>query len=180
MEGTQYYGQVADFKDFATKVHDIDTNHKYDKNLPYSFHLSVVAAQAVKYGHLLENHEERALVQMGAWGHDLIEDARLTYNDIKNQFGEPLAEIIYCCTELRGRNRSERHGQAYFDELRANRLATFVKLCDVIGNVKFGFLMNNLNMLPKYRTEFPIMSRVLWRDEFAVMFKDLEAILNLK
>ncbi len=77
------------------KIHDVGCNQKYDKYLPYSFHLKAVVAQARKYIksvplRTFETEAERQIcsdpvhvfVIIAAAGHDLIEDARLTYNDV--------------------------------------------------------------------------------------------------
>jgi (p)ppGpp synthase/HD superfamily hydrolase len=118
---------------------------------------------------------------MGAWGHDLIEDARVTYNDIRNNRGQPMADIIYACTELRGRDRNERHGAEYFKTLNDNRLAVFVKLCDIIANVTFSMLTGS-TMYDKYRKEYPHMREELYGHtvEFEDMFLHLERLLDYK
>lgn len=139
------------FIDFCKHQHDVECNQKYDGNLPYSFHLNLVAKQVKKFDYFLKP-EERILVLYGAWGHDLIEDARITYNDIKNwkdyegnryNWTNRLADIIYTCTELRGRNRSERHGPEYIQGLKDCRLGLFVKLCDIAANIGYGLLTNS-------------------------------------
>ena len=35
---------------------------------------------------------------LACWGHDLIEDTRVSYNDVKGQLGEEAADIIYALT----------------------------------------------------------------------------------
>lgn len=169
---------TQDFSEFAINRHDVDVNQKYGGNYPYSLHLEAVSNQVIKYQHLLKYNDDFNLAVQGAWGHDLIEDARLTYNDIKNDWGVDLAEVIYACTENRGKNRAERHGGDYFEVLKMNRIAVYVKLADILANVKFGLLMNS-GMLSKYRKEFPYLKVELYREEFKEMFDDLEKILKL-
>ena len=173
-----------DFIRWAREQHDVECNQLYAssfiKGIPYSFHLKAVACQAKMFDYLLANDGECQLVQMGAWGHDLIEDARVTYNDIRNNWGETLADIIYACTELRGHDRSERHGPEYFKTLNANRLAVFVKLCDIIANVTFSMLTGS-SMYDKYRKEYPHMRHMLndHTVEFEDMFLHLERLLEV-
>lgn len=170
------------FIHWAQTQHDVECNQRYAssfiKGIPYSFHLKAVAAQAKRFSYLLKDDDERSLVVMGAWGHDLIEDARVTYNDIRNNWGQSLADIIYACTELRGHDRSERHGPEYFETLRANRLAVYVKLCDIIANVLFSMLTGS-SMYDKYRKEYSHMRMQLAPHyaEFMDMFKYLETLL---
>ena len=77
------------------------TNHMYDKYLPYEFHLRMVANMASKFMYLMipknELHPGNPMnidLVLAAWGHDLIEDTRLSYNDVKQTLGHNAAEII--------------------------------------------------------------------------------------
>ena len=61
-------------------------NQKYDRKFPYGFHLSMVADFAMEYGHEVVSSEEDIIpVVFGAYFHDSIEDARLTYNDVRKE-----------------------------------------------------------------------------------------------
>jgi len=153
---------LQESKDFVFHQHDVVCNQKYNKTLPYSFHLDCVLKQGEKFHHLIVDKSSSALVSnftikntifIGCLGHDLIKDARMTYNDVKELWGEEIAEIIYLCTEERGKNRTERHSIEWYNTLTNNKLATFVKLCDVIANVKFSLLTNS-SMYNKYQKEF--------------------------
>lgn len=182
------------FIDFCKYQHDIECNQKYDGNLPYSFHLNLVAKQVKKFDYILKP-EEKILVLYGAWGHDLIEDARVTYNDVKlfkhpsplwngkvieDDFEMPqLADIIYACTELRGKNRSERHGAEYIKGLKDCRLGLFVKLCDIAANIGYGLLTNS-GMYDKYKIEFPKLKEQLYTEEFKPLWDYIEKLLNIK
>lgn len=177
------------FIDFCKHQHDIECNQKYDGNLPYSFHLNLVAKQVKKFDNILKP-EERILVLYGAWGHDLIEDARITYNDVKTYSHEvtsggkliktflpEVADIIYACTELRGKNRSERHGNEYIQGLKDCRLGLFVKLCDISANIGFGVLTNS-SMVEKYRKEIPHLKEQLYTEEFKPLWDNIENCLK--
>jgi len=117
-----------------------------------------------------------------AYGHDLIEDTRLTYNDVVEQFGRRIADAIYACTELRGRNRSERHGEEYYKLLQCNELGRFVKLCDIAANMERG-LETDSKMLDKYIKEVPHVKAQLCTgldDPFMPIFNHLDTIVELK
>ena len=106
--------------------------------------------------------------------HDIIEDARLTYNDVKDLFGEDVAKGAFACTELRGQNRAERHGPEYYALLKLDKVWTFCKLCDIHGNVAFG-KMTGSSMFAKYKKEY--YSKVkpeLFIPEFKDMFHSFE------
>jgi len=177
------------FLDFCTEQHDVVCNQKYNKTLPYSFHLDMVVKQAEKFKYLL-TEEDFLKAKCGAKGHDLLEDANITYNDIANMYisddsfyrsinySLEIAEIIFACTELRGKNRAERHGPEYINGLRESRLGLFVKLCDLIANVLFG-LLSNSSMYGKYQKEFPHFKEQLYLAEFKGMFDYLEELLTI-
>jgi hypothetical protein len=186
------------FIEFCKHQHDVVCNQKYNDTLPYSFHLNLVAEQAKKWKYLIKDEyienpqncfsdDEKLfdIVLYGAWGHDLIEDARVTYNDIKNTnylgnivASTLLADIIYACTELRGKNRDERHGHEYIQGLKENKLGLFVKLCDISANIGFGILTNS-TMVDKYRKEFPKFKEQLYLEEYKPIFDYIEKQLEL-
>lgn len=163
-----------DFKDLCDERHNIYVNQFYDKGLTYSFHTDVVLLQGLKFLHLITNEIDKFVVKCGLKGHDLIEDGRMTFNDIKtiiidilikndvasylsldeiNKIGVDVAEIVFQCTDYRGRNRHERKPIEYYNELVQNKLAVFVKISDIIGNSKYGFLTNS-NKANMYKTEW--------------------------
>lgn len=160
---------------FALLMHHKITQ-RYDGK-PYFYHVKDVALNACMYKDLLQNEEEMYLTYVGALLHDAIEDCNLTYNDIKATWGVEIAEIVYACTELRGKNRKERHGQEYIDTLVASRLGTFVKLCDILSNVHRSFTTGH-RMLNAYKKEFPKVKEQLYREEFDIIFSDIEKYLS--
>jgi hypothetical protein len=74
---------------------------------------------------------------VASWGHDLIEDCRVSYNDIKNRLGQEAADIIYAVSNEKGKTRSERANEKYYEGIRNTNGAVFVKLCDRIANVQY-------------------------------------------
>ena len=133
------------------------TNHQYDKYLPYEFHLRMVNNVYEDFQHLLDE-ELNEYCGKAVWGHDLIEDTRVSYNDVKNQLGEEVADIVYAVTNDKGKNRKERAGDNYYEGIRNTPGAVFVKLCDRIANVQYG-KMTKSRMFEMYKKE---------NDEFVV------------
>lgn len=178
------------FKDWAIHQHDVECNQKYAKVLPYSMHLHYVDHQARRFNHLIPG-DKLFLVRAACYGHDLIEDARITYNDIiemakKGMVGVPsesaeeLAEIIFLCTEMRGRNRAERKNDVFYHQLAQNELAVFVKLCDIIANLKYSILENS-SMYDKYLAEWPKVREALrgHLTTYHNMFAHIDKLLSL-
>jgi len=139
------------------KQHE-DTNHYYDKYLPYAFHLRMVEKAAADFAFLLDVNPGKAIyptsvqITLAAYGHDLIEDTRISYNDVKIQLGETVADIIYAVSNEKGKNRKERANAAYYMGIRETPGAVFVKLCDRIANLQYS-KMTGSRMFEMYRKE---------------------------
>lgn len=162
--------------DWIIKQHE-DTNHKYDKYISYEFHLRMVVEVAKKFQSLITYGADLDSVILGAWGHDLIEDTRVSYNDVKEELGEMAADIIYACTNEKGKNRKERANYKYYDGIRTTPYAVFVKLCDRIANVQYS-KMSGSRMFEMYRKENPdFMTQLGWAEvknhEYEEMFRYL-------
>lgn len=128
-----------------------ETNHLYDGKA-YSVHLWQVHDTAKMFLHLIDA-EDHDTVLSACFLHDTIEDCRVTYNDVKAEFGTEITEIVYALTNDKGRNRQERAGLNYYKGIRANPLAVFVKLCDRIANSKHS-LESGSSMYGKYQQEY--------------------------
>lgn len=129
------------------------TNHMYDK-YSYEFHLGQVLDFAIKF-HELEKSVKPEDLTLAALGHDLIEDTRTSYNDVKDFLGEDVAEIVYALTNEKGRTRKDRANKKYYDGIRACKGAVFIKLCDRLANVEYTINSGNEKMLKVYREENP-------------------------
>ena len=134
---------------FAIEAH-ASTNHTYN-NKPYSIHLNLVANIARKYIDIIPKQCQDEVLS-ACWLHDTLEDCRLTYNDLKKEFGENVAEIVYAVTNDKGKNRSERAGTKYYDGIRRTAWATFVKLCDRLANIQYSKETKS-RMLEVYKKE---------------------------
>lgn len=139
----------------------------YDGHLPYGHHLSMVANEALHWGHLVTVEKEDILPMIfAAYYHDSIEDARLSYNDVtktarrfmSEEQAFMAAEIVFALTNEKGRTRQERAGERYLQGIRQTPYAPFVKLCDRIANMTYssqGTNPSNLHMAEVYAREWP-------------------------
>lgn len=175
------------------------TNHMYDTYLPYEFHLRMVANVADQFEDLLDDEVDyytggqvfdkginatvtlREACKLAAWGHDLIEDTRQSYNDVKNQLGQEAADIIYAVTNEKGKNRKERANVKYYEGIRSTPGAVFVKLCDRIANVQYS-KMTRSRMFEMYKKENENFEMMLGRHTqyktLEPMFKYLEELFS--
>jgi (p)ppGpp synthase/HD superfamily hydrolase len=156
----------------------IDTNHFYDEYLPYEFHLRM-AFQAYKdWKHLIPS-EAQPICYLAAWGHDLIEDTRTTYNDVKKVLGKEAAEIIRAVTNYgRGRDRDERMPDFCYEDICNTPGGTFTKLCDRIANVQYS-KMTKSSMFKKYKEENDHFFKMLKYSEFHELKPMFDYIIDL-
>ena len=162
----KYDRQIETIRQSAHDLHQ-SVNQSYGDNLPYGYHLDMVVEGIRQFGHLVCVREEDVLpLFFGGYYHDSIEDARLTYNDVMHTARQYLTEeqalmateIVYALTNDKGRNRSERAGEKYYEGIRTTPYAPFVKLCDRMANITFscsGTDAVNRHMRDVYRQEVP-------------------------
>lgn len=166
---------------FAIEAH-ASTNHTYD-NKPYSIHLIMVANIARKYIDIIPDQCQDEVLS-ACWLHDTIEDCRLTYNDLKNEFGENVAEIVYAVSNDKGKNRKERAGNKYYDGIKRTAWATFVKLCDRLSNIQYSAETQS-RMLQVYQKEqenfidclLPLSSN---KEQYLSLISEMEFLLAIK
>lgn len=142
----------------------------YD-NLPYSFHTNMVANLFMQHGWIcflnlpypdatLSMREGGIAAVFGALFHDTIEDCRLTYNDVRKIAKEFMtdslatlaADIVYALTNEKGKTRSERANEKYYEGIRNTPFAPCIKLCDRYANATYANAMGT-SMAKKYRAE---------------------------
>ena len=177
------------------------TNHFYDQYLPYEFHLRMVYQVFKDYEHLLDNNIHyfgegalsefrgskkrvtlRYACELAVWGHDLIEDARASYNDVCDKLGEAPANIIFAVTNMRGKTRAERANAEYYRGIRETPGAVFVKLCDRIANVQYSKLTKS-RMFEMYHSEnLHFIKELGWSETehhpYTLMFTYLISLFN--
>jgi (p)ppGpp synthase/HD superfamily hydrolase len=169
--------RIEKIKQFAIYNHE-QTNHKYDTDKPYSVHLQMVVDYCLKYSNLIPDNKQLETVICACWCHDLIEDTRLTYNDVKEATSTEIAEIVYALTNEKGKNRKERANEKYYEGIRQNRLAVFVKLCDRLANIKYS-VDNKSRMSEAYKKEYNDFKYWLWSSKYDAMFEEMEEFLNI-
>lgn len=186
------------FRELIYTIHDNKCNQKYADIFPYSTHLGFVEAQGEKFIHLVREGNVSSdsnsynkmvsyknIVRHALIAHDSIEDARVTYNNLidiinTNEFGnykaaKMVADIVYCVTDEKGKNRKERKNDKYYQELKENKLAVYVKLSDLAANTLFSKLSGS-SMYAKYKKEWPNFKKKLYIAEYEDFFNYIENI----
>lgn len=162
----KYAKEIEQIKASAHQLHE-HVNQTYDKVHPYGFHLDMVVDSVHKFGHEVCLEERDVLpLFFGAYFHDSIEDARLTYNDVTKTARQWMdeaqaymaAEIVYALTNDKGRTRAERAGERYYQGIRETPYAPFMKLADRLANITYSFTHSNesnVHMKDVYQQELP-------------------------
>jgi (p)ppGpp synthase/HD superfamily hydrolase len=125
---------IEQVRDYCVAAHE-SIGQKYGDK-PYSFHLGQVVEKTARFLHLLDNNEQRDLAIKGAWAHDLSEDVKAySYNDNVKAIGKDVAEISFLLETPKGRNRDERHCDAYYQGMSVDVVAVMVKVADRMANL---------------------------------------------
>lgn len=157
-------------KEFALKAHH---GQRYGTR-EFSFHLEAVVSIAKEF-------KLDETIISACWLHDTIEDGDVSFKDLKNVFGERIAEIVYCVSDELGRNRKERKAKTY-PKIKSNNDALCVKLCDRIANMQQSISDNNDNIISMYLKEYREFKKLLFSDNstetLLLLWKRLEEIVK--
>jgi len=138
--------EIEAFAIFARNAHE-EVNCLYDGK-SYSIHLTDVEAGVDKYETVFLNYKDYYIARKGASGHDLIEDAKLSFNDIKGESNRRVAQVILAVTDVHEENRLLRHlftmGKTVKDFI-----AIIVKMADMRANGLYSKI-HDTSMYPLY------------------------------
>lgn len=130
-------------KKFAVEAHG---EQKYG-NKPYVVHLEAVVNN-------LKNHGENA--QIIGYLHDVVEDTEITYEEVKNSFGEFVADCVEIVTDEPGNSRKERKKKTYEKMAKVSgelELALTVKAADRLANIHACIKGGNTDLMEMYKGE---------------------------
>lgn len=189
---------IAQIRESAHALH-AHVNQTYDNQHAYGFHLDMVADGVHRYGYAVCDREEDVIpLFFGAFYHDSIEDARLTYNDVMrtakrwmtDQQALLATEMVYALTNEKGRTRAERANDKYYQGIRETPYAPFLKLADRLANITYSCSHSNdsnLHMKQVYQTELPHFLEAIKSSQSDVhyslpdeMVKELRSVLEVK
>lgn len=135
------------------KVNDIHNkaNCKYDGK-EYVIHLDMVVNGIMKYDTVFLNHKDYRIAVIGGYYHDTIEDAQLTFNDVKKITNIAVAHVVLDVTDVHEENRLLRHLFTMSKTVK-NHISIIVKMCDIRANCLYS-KVNGSSMYKKYVAEY--------------------------
>lgn len=155
---------------FAIRAHG---DQKYGP-YPYIYHLTMVDNILCSYGYTAPE------ARCTAYLHDVLEDTKITREELEKEFTSLIANWVYLVTNESGKNRKERHQKTY-PKIRTNQFAVALKLCDRIANVQFSIEMNDTGKLEMYRKEHNEFKKALWKEnEHYATWLELDQLLLRK
>lgn len=172
-------------KSYAKKCYD-DANCKYgDEN--YFTHILMVEGFVIKYKDIFILAEDSHNTLCSAYTHDLIEDAKQTYNDIMRIAGKDVANITLAVTDVHAENRLMRHLLTMHKTVKDHR-AIILKLCDILANATYS-KESGSSMYLKYVEEYPYRKAIFQKaldwykplihiDNLEMLWNELDLIHN--
>lgn len=142
---------------------------------PYIHHIravvSVMTDAGIQDGDLLA----------AAFLHDVIEDTAIKLEQVSQEFGLRVAELVQAVTDEPGKNRAERKRKTYPKVLSVEGAKT-VKLADRLANVRSCSITGNGSLLKMYIGEHREFRAALYRDEDGpvdqLLWKELDSLLS--
>jgi (p)ppGpp synthase/HD superfamily hydrolase len=112
--------------EFARRAH---AGQDYGGGAFHEKHLGRVVATLRRFG------VADPVLLAAAWLHDTVEDTTVTIEDIRQEFGDDIADLVWRLTDEPGKNRKERHFLTH-QKIRGRAEAVCVKLADRIANME--------------------------------------------
>jgi len=116
---------------FAAQAH-FKVNCTYDGK-SYYVHIKMVEDGIDKYETVFLSHEDYCIARAAGSLHDTIEDAQLSFNDVKTASSKEVARIVLDVTDVHEENRLLRHLFTMGKTVK-NHISIIVKMCDMRAN----------------------------------------------
>lgn len=174
--------EIIKIRVYAFHRHDIYVNQWYDKNLklPYSYHLQLVVDTICRYSYILDgNMDDFKKAIIIGYLHDIVEDCRLTFNDLSKLIGVDMARLVMkLVCDPRGETKEDRLNDEYYAGVNEHFLTAFVKLADRIANIEHG-LLHSSSMVSTYRKGMDKIYKHFTDPRLKPMIDYIEGILNV-
>jgi (p)ppGpp synthase/HD superfamily hydrolase len=142
---------INKIKEYAQKCYD-DANCQYNGE-NYFVHINMVVNVLNRYKYIFNTNTcDFENTHAAAYLHDCGEDARLTFNNIKDISNKEVAKIVLAVTDVPEENRLLRHLCTMHKTVKDYR-AIILKLCDIHANASYSKETGS-SMYKKYVIEY--------------------------
>ena len=145
---------VSRAKALAIKAHK---DQKYGKQ-PYVVHLNDVVTR-------VQTITQDPEVIAAAWLHDIVEDTQITIDDIKSQFGDNVAAMVWAVTGV-GADRAAQMANA-IEKIAQTPGSELVKSADRLSNAAASKSEKKMKLYQRYKDEHNNLSPVLGNNALA-------------
>lgn len=155
-KGVQSEVLVQRAREFATKAHKSMNHRRKYTHAPYSEHLRNVA-------NLVASETDDAETLAAAWLHDVVEDTRTSLEEVESAFGESVAYLVDCLTDVSKPSDGNRAVRKEIDRqhlAKASPQAKTIKLADLIDNCR-DICRHNKRFAEVYLQEMAALLKVL-------------------
>lgn len=182
--------QYNEVREYSIKAHN---GQKYAE-LPYVFHLDYVFSGFMKFPIKEESlldfgfdkSELLKIIGLAIYTHDVIEDTKITREDLAFEFNQILADGVSNLSNIEGKNRKETislTNQKYSSFKTTNideYIALLVKPYDRWGNFHYSIETKNKRMAKLYFDEYRAFRKAVYREGIAEdIWKELDSLYSL-
>lgn len=154
---------------FAARHHA--GSKEYDNQSYVEGHLREVVNQLMQAG-----FADPDMIGAG-WLHDVVEDTQITVEEVRAEFGDGVANLVWAVTNEPGKNRKERAFATYPKIRAAGTRAVVLKLCDRLVNGEVS-LRTRSPLFQMYTREYPVFRLALYHVDDGPQVLDLWARLD--
>lgn len=181
-------GDFNKIADYAKKCYD-DANCTYgDDKGSYMIHIDMVIDFLMKHLAVFKSISDCNNTISAAYTHDLMEDAKQTFNNIAKITGKESADITLSVTDVPAENRLMKHLLTMGKTVQ-NYKGIILKISDIYANTSYS-KTNHTSMYSTYVEEYqyrkPIFRKALiWykddlnQEELVKIWEDLDEINNI-
>lgn len=108
------------------------------------------------------------------WLHDILEDTNTSYSELKTNFGENVANLVYLVTNEIGKNRQEIWEKTK-TKISTDVKAVIIKVADRIANIEYSLQHKNKQKFNMYISEKESFNFInIYSNDEYILHKDLK------
>lgn len=165
---------VRKAKHYALQCHQDKYHPHFDT--PHMDHLNQTASVALRHLKLIRE-TDKSNILAACYLHDLMQYCGKTFPEISKEFNEEIAEMVFLNTPLRGRNRKDTQNSQYFEELRQNHNALFIRLCSRIASAETAKEGNRSIFAVYYATKTEFMNQA-HKEQFIPLLRYYQSLFE--